>query len=332
MTDGPDGVGARLRAGREKLGLTVLQAAERLHVDPRILEAIESEDFAALGAPVYARGHLRHYAELVGEPAAQMSEVFSRVQLEAPPDLTQIAKAPPSSDSNKLILPALFVLAVFAVAGAVWWVLSLAPAQPIPTNEIPVSPQNADRVSPIPGGVGASGSPPAKPGTAATQSRAGVGSTHFASAAGAGSITVPVAPSAVGPAAATGTMVAGATPSGTRTEGTAVSASPAAASEPPTHASREQQVTLRYSADCWTEVYDSSGQRLYYDVGAAGSTRTLKGTAPLRIVLANAAGVAVDVDGHGTSIARMAQPDGSAEFLVNRSGRVARTRSPSSGD
>ena len=50
------GIGTRLRAAREKKGLTLLQAAERLHLDSRILEWLEAENFAALGAPVYARG------------------------------------------------------------------------------------------------------------------------------------------------------------------------------------------------------------------------------------------------------------------------------------
>lgn len=327
MGSDPVGIGARLRAGREKLGLTVLQAAERLHVDPRILEAIESEDFLSLGAPVYARGHLRHYAELVGEPVAQLMEAFSCVQLEAPPDLTRIAKAPPSSESNKLIVPALFVLAVFAVAGAVGWVLSLSPPQPIPTNEAPAPAQNADRQAPGPAAPGSGGvSTPARPGAA--QPRAGASATHFASAEGAGSITVPVSPSPAG----TPVQTPGGTASSASPPAAAAAAAGAPAAESTPHPSRDQQVTLRYSADCWTEVYDSSGQRLFYDVGAAGSTRTLKGTAPLRIVLANAAGVAVEVDGHGTSIARMAQPDGSAEFVVNRSGRIARARTSSSGD
>ncbi len=62
-------IGARLRAGREKMGLTVLQVAERIHTDPKIVEAIEAQNFQALGAPVYARGHIRHYADLVGESA-----------------------------------------------------------------------------------------------------------------------------------------------------------------------------------------------------------------------------------------------------------------------
>ncbi|MBV9724549.1 MAG: helix-turn-helix domain-containing protein, partial [Gammaproteobacteria bacterium] len=49
------GIGTRLRAGREKLGLSLLQSAEKLHMDPKLLESLEAEDFAALGAPVYAR-------------------------------------------------------------------------------------------------------------------------------------------------------------------------------------------------------------------------------------------------------------------------------------
>src|SRR3977135_3470887 len=53
------GRGARLRGAREKKGLTVLEAAEKLHVDARTLEALEAEDFAALGADVYVRGHRR---------------------------------------------------------------------------------------------------------------------------------------------------------------------------------------------------------------------------------------------------------------------------------
>ena len=70
------GIGARLRAGREKLGLTVLQVAERIHTDPRIVDAIEAENYEALGAPVYARGHIRHYADLVGESANELVQIY----------------------------------------------------------------------------------------------------------------------------------------------------------------------------------------------------------------------------------------------------------------
>src|SRR6266702_1352599 len=124
------GIGARLRAGREKLGLTVLQVAERIHTDPKIVDAIEAENYEALGAPVYARGHIRHYAELVGESPAELIALYSNLSKVAQPDLTRIVKAPAGIDSSKLVAPALLVIAVFAVAGAVWWVSALSKKKP----------------------------------------------------------------------------------------------------------------------------------------------------------------------------------------------------------
>ncbi|MGN6451899.1 MAG: helix-turn-helix domain-containing protein, partial [Steroidobacteraceae bacterium] len=71
------GIGARLRGAREQRGLTLLQAAERLHVDARVLQALEAEDFGALGADVYVRGHLRRYAEAVGESGLELQELYA---------------------------------------------------------------------------------------------------------------------------------------------------------------------------------------------------------------------------------------------------------------
>lgn len=81
-------------------------------------------------------------------------------------------------------------------------------------------------------------------------------------------------------------------------------------------------MTLHYSADSWTEVYDATGARLFYDVGAANSVRTVVGTPPLRVVLGNASGVNVEFNGHSTVVTKFARPDGSAQFSINRSGRV----------
>ena len=120
-----EGIGARLRSARERSRLTILQAAERLHVDPDLLEALEAENFGALGAPVYVKGHLRHYAELVGESAESLFELYSQGDKMAPPDLTRVPK-PVADDAGRLVAPAVIVVIGFAVAGAVWWSLSLS--------------------------------------------------------------------------------------------------------------------------------------------------------------------------------------------------------------
>src|SRR3954468_6986171 len=124
------GIGARLRAGREKLGLPVLQVPERIHTDPRIVEAIEAENYEALGAPVYARGHIRHYADLVGESANELVQIYSNLAKVGQPDLTRIVKAPAGPGSSKLVAPALVVVVVFAIAGAIWWISALSKKKP----------------------------------------------------------------------------------------------------------------------------------------------------------------------------------------------------------
>ena len=123
-----EGIGARLRSARERSRLTILQAAEKLHVDPDILEALEADDFAALGAPVYVKGHLRHYAELVGESAEALFDIYSQGMRLPAPDLTRVPR-PVADDTGRLMAPAVILVIGFAVAGTVWWGLSLSHRQ-----------------------------------------------------------------------------------------------------------------------------------------------------------------------------------------------------------
>ncbi len=123
-----EGIGARLRGARERSRLTILQAAERLHLDPDILEALEAENFTALGAPVYVKGHLRHYAELVGEPVAPLLDLYAQGTTVPPPDLTRIPKVA-RDDAGRLLAPAVTVVILFAVSGTVWWLVTLSHRQ-----------------------------------------------------------------------------------------------------------------------------------------------------------------------------------------------------------
>jgi len=118
------GIGGRLRAGRERANMTVLQAAEKLHVDPKMLEALEAERFETFGAAVFVRGHLRNYADLVGEPFAELQQMFDASAGGAAPDLTRAPRAPRVFDRTKLLKPTLYVLIGIVVAYAIWWLLT----------------------------------------------------------------------------------------------------------------------------------------------------------------------------------------------------------------
>ena len=86
MTDSGATVGPRLKAERERRGLSSQKAADELHLDGWIIEALEAEDYPRIGPSVYAKGHLKRYAALLGLPGEEiMAGYESRAQAPPPP-------------------------------------------------------------------------------------------------------------------------------------------------------------------------------------------------------------------------------------------------------
>ena len=174
------GIGARLRAARERKGQTVLQAAEKLHVDARVLEALEAENFEPLGADVYARGHLRRYADLIGESPAELQELYTNTSPQTRPDLTRIPRGERAPQSARLMPPALLAVVGLTFAGLVWWLLTLPGAKPHPlTSVAPVSTDAdtaAEAAAPTPAGPLTAPGTVARPDTAAPRG-SGAGQT-----------------------------------------------------------------------------------------------------------------------------------------------------------
>ena len=85
--------------------------------------------------------------------------------------------------------------------------------------------------------------------------------------------------------------------------GTAVPApaQPPAAAALPTDAVvpvvRRRHLQVTFSGESWAEIYDARGVRLFFGFGHAGTTQDLNGAPPFRLVLGNAGGVAVAIEG-----------------------------------
>jgi cytoskeleton protein RodZ len=62
------------------------------------------------------------------------------------------------------------------------------------------------------------------------------------------------------------------------------------------------ELRLSYSGDCWTEVTDATGRRLYFDLGTDGRSVTLSGVEPLGVLLGNSLNVSIQVNGFDYSI------------------------------
>jgi len=116
----PTDPGARLRRHREAAGLSEQQVAERLNLEAGVIAALEGEDYAALGAPVFVRGHLRRYAALLGLPGDEILGAYdrSRAQL-AQPSLVPKSRAEMLPVRGRAMSPWLVggALAFLAAAG-----------------------------------------------------------------------------------------------------------------------------------------------------------------------------------------------------------------------
>lgn len=276
------GPGPMLRRAREARGLTEQQAAEQLNLDASVVSALERDDLAALGAPVFARGHLRRYGAMLGVAEDELLAAYERAgaQPEVPTLVPRARqemvpvrgrpKWPWVTGGALLFLLAAGLAAYVSEYGLHWPAGDVAPAA---TAGVAGSAAGA-----TPGAADASAglSPDASAATAPERD--------------AGPATVPAQPSG-----ATGLLPV-----------------------PPGHVG----VNLAFATDSWVEVYDGSGQAVLYDLGRAGSQRSIAAAAPLSITIGNAPGVTLVVNGRPATLP--APPGGGtvARFRIEADGSV----------
>lgn len=112
--------GELLRVERERRGMSVQQAADELHLDARLVGAIESNNFLALGAPVYAKGHLRKYASLLGlSPDVVIEHYLTLTDVPPVPTVMPLTASPPR-ERISLRVPG-WIAAILIIGAAAWW-------------------------------------------------------------------------------------------------------------------------------------------------------------------------------------------------------------------
>ena len=148
---GPDTPGGMLRVERERRGYSVQHAAEAMHLDTWVIQAIEANRFEALGAPVYARGHLRKYAALLGLSPTTVIERYEALggTPVVPTPIPAAIAAPVRLERRRVSkLPLWIAAAIVVVAGLAWLVFKLlwAPSSANATISEVVAPAVSDPV------------------------------------------------------------------------------------------------------------------------------------------------------------------------------------------
>jgi len=170
---GQSSVGQILRDAREAQGITLEDAAARLRLMQRQVEAMETDDFESLDPPVFARGFVRNYARLLGlAPEALLARMEG-----APAEPAAVSHAAPPQPHSWLSSPWLILLllgllvAVAMPVALYWWLNSereddsskrvppAVQATPSPVTVSPpvAAPPSAIQLAPVPPATPAAG-------------------------------------------------------------------------------------------------------------------------------------------------------------------------------
>jgi cytoskeleton protein RodZ len=185
------------------------------------------------------------------------------------------------------LVPAVIAALILGVIGAVWWAMRAKPQTYTMVTE------EHTQASPA-GSTAATAMPLAAPATGKPISAG--------------------APAAAAPATAAPATVAPATVA--TVNGEAVPPVPAQA------ALSRRALELAFSGECWLEIYDARGVRLFFGFGHAGTTQNLSGVPPFRFVLGNVPAAALSLEGAGVRLPDAA-PDARVHFTLDAAGLVA---------
>jgi len=254
---GPRG-GERLAEARRERQISVLEIAKELHLDEPKVRALEKNDFDVLGAPVFAKGHLRKYSQLVGVDHEDVLTDYYR--------LTRSQSMPPVVTSRERprrdLSPGRWIagIVVILVVGLAYWLFIM---QPFAKDE-PAQVQVA-----IP-----------------TESPA----EEVAEADDTGGEEQAIAVPEVEQPPAMPVQ----------------ESSPVEVSEgllPAVVAEGEVRLSITFFGECWTEVVDTTGRRLFFDMGRTGRTVNVSGQGPLSVLFGDADNVSLRVNGDDFTIA-----------------------------
>ncbi len=284
--------GERLAETRRAHGISVHEIAKELHIDEPKVRALEENRFDVLGAPVFAKGHMRKYAELVGLPVDDILADYSQLNRSAgaPPVVGPPRKVP----REILIGPWVGgVVVILVLALAAWWWFSLEQTvERVTVQPGTLAPFASERENGPSERVNGPSEPQDDPSPDADDSAPPLDDEATADLAEEPLVFAgePV------PEPQFGLGVAEEIPFDSNV---AVGSS--------------VELALSFTGDCWMEVTDATGRRLYFDLGTEGRSVTLNGAEPLAVLLGKSANVSIRVNGFDYSIP-----------AANRRGNMAR--------
>jgi cytoskeleton protein RodZ len=344
MSDSNLTPGARLRAEREQRGMSIEKAAKDMHLDTSVIEALEAGDYARVGPAVYAKGHLKRYAALLGLPVHEILSDFEPVESAAPaPERSPYpVGSKHTREPSRVVSPAqatASLAAVLALVCVVYWMpwqhrQHAAPASNASAAssvaELPGPASAADVDAPDGAAALADNDTPTTPtggGMATSGAALGPSTTHAPArnpaASDAKSTTAKANDARASDAKAAANTkaiiakAADAKPADARTTVATANAAP-----------QRAHLRLSFTSDSWVDVRDALGNRAFVGNGSANTVKTIAGPAPLHVYLRSASGVQLEINGRAVAIGPQFFSGDVARFEAGADGVLRREQTP----
>ena len=78
------------------------------------------------------------------------------------------------------------------------------------------------------------------------------------------------------------------------------------------------ELNVSYSGDCWTEITDAAGKRLYFGLGKDGRSIAVSGEAPMNVLFGDAQNVSILVNGVPRAIRAAERRGKTARFTISQ--------------
>lgn len=310
--------GARLRNAREQLGLSQQAVAERLCLKVSTVRDIEEDKAPADLASTFLRGYIRSYARLVHIPEEELLPMMAkqapiRAAKVAPMQSFSLGKRRKKRDGWLMSFTWLILFVVIGLSGAWWWQDHKAQQEEITsmadqsTSDLNSSDSGSQS---IPLDTGSANNAPDT--TAANTNSAPVDNSTAPAASAPATTSAPADNNAV------------VAPSQANVDTAAIApAAPAPTSALPTDqanaaaAASAQDLVMNFSADCWLEVSDATGKKLFSGLQRKGGNLNLSGQAPYKLKIGAPAAVQIQYLGKPVDLSRFIRTNQVARLTLN---------------
>lgn len=281
--------GQALAEARERQGLSRTEIAQRLHMSPSQIEALETGEYARLPKGPFLRGFVRNYAKLLGmdsEPLlASLAEAAPATpRIVVPSQNIRFEPLHERISSSPYVKGGLIagVVLAFGFAGMYWWTAM---------REEPPAAQATRKVEPAQSQIAQAPLP-------AAETPPPVDAPKMEAPPAAAS-PVPTAPARTEPAKPETPKAAPAAPKleAPKAEATKADATKSEAPKPAAVPAGSSRLAFTFHGPSWVEIKDGSGKTLMSRVNDAGTDAEVIGKPPFNVTVGNASEVTLRYNG-----------------------------------